>query len=201
MNCKNCGAPMTPVDGRNYLSCTYCHTFEFPTELDDSDDRITSLAEQADVACPVCSEQLSVGAFDQARMNYCQSCRGVLLSNEAFTHVVRNRRSNYQGADVTPVPLDPQQYQRKLDCPRCGRKMEVHPYHGPGSVVIDSCSACHLIWLDHGELAAIERAPGQRQAATASYTPPPPRPEASHPPITVQFGDETKFDLFNLFFG
>jgi Zn-finger nucleic acid-binding protein len=40
--------------------------------------------------------------------------------------------------------------------------MDVHPYYGPGSQVIDSCPHCRLVWLDAGELAAIERAPGRR---------------------------------------
>jgi Zn-finger nucleic acid-binding protein len=39
--------------------------------------------------------------------------------------------------------------------------MDVHPYYGPGAVVLDSCARCTLIWLDHGEIAAIERAPGR----------------------------------------
>jgi Zn-finger nucleic acid-binding protein len=40
--------------------------------------------------------------------------------------------------------------------------MEVHPYYGPGSQVIDSCHRCRLVWIDSGELAAIEKAPGRR---------------------------------------
>jgi Zn-finger nucleic acid-binding protein len=38
--------------------------------------------------------------------------------------------------------------------------MDVHPYYGPGNVVIDTCGKCGLVWLDHGEMAVIENAPG-----------------------------------------
>jgi Zn-finger nucleic acid-binding protein len=38
--------------------------------------------------------------------------------------------------------------------------MDRHPYLGPGNVVIDTCSTCDLIWLDHGELTEMVDAPG-----------------------------------------
>lgn len=196
INCENCGAPMVPVDGRNYLMCGYCQTFHFPTQLKDSADRITPLFERGEVDCPVCCKPLAVGALDEVRMRYCDQCRGVLIPNEAFAEVVRDRRRGYSGPDQSPVPLDSRQYERHLDCPSCSRRMEVHPYHGPGSVVIDSCAACHLIWLDHGELAAIERAPGRRQpVAVPSYQP-------SIQPVESKRGtDDRRVNLLDILFG
>ncbi len=185
---------MKPVEGRNYLACGYCQTFHFPMELEDSADRITPLYERGDVACPVCCEQLVAGAFDKVRIVYCHRCRGVLIPNEVFAQVVRDRRHQYTGADASPVPIDPHQYERRLDCPLCQGQMEVHPYHGPGNAVIDSCAACHLLWLDHGELAVIERAPGQRKPAASSYQP-------SLRPIAAQAPEDTTIDLLDLFFG
>jgi Zn-finger nucleic acid-binding protein len=38
--------------------------------------------------------------------------------------------------------------------------MDVHPYYGPGNVIIDSCTTCDLVWLDIGELKQIAEAPG-----------------------------------------
>ena len=184
---------MKPVEGRNYLKCGYCHSFIFPTELEDSADRITPLHERGNIDCPVCGEHLVAGAFDNKRIAYCERCRGVLIPNEVFGQVVRDRRRRYKGSDESPVPIDPRQYDRRLDCPRCNRKLEVHPYHGPGSVVIDSCASCHLIWLDHGEIAAIERAPGQRVPATSTYQP-------SIHPIAEQSPQDRHIDLLELFF-
>lgn len=184
---------MEPVEGRNYLACGFCHTCHFPTELEDSADRITPLAMPADADCPVCCRQLAVGALDETRMMYCEQCRGILIPNGAFADVAQNRRRCYTGPDETPVPIDPRQFERRLGCPRCNRPMEAHPYHGPGCVVIDSCAACHLVWLDHGELAAIERAPGVRQPAVAPYEPSI-RPRASEPA-------EESVNLLDFFFG
>ncbi len=162
MNCENCGAQIRPVEGRNYMTCGYCHTSQFPTELEDSADRITPLYEPGDVACPVCREHLVAGTVEKVRIVYCHRCRGILIPSEVFAQVVRDRRRQNSSVDESPVPIDLEQYGRRLDCPLCSGPMEVHPYHGPGNAVIDSCAACHLIWLDHCELAAIERAPGQR---------------------------------------
>jgi Zn-finger nucleic acid-binding protein len=48
--------------------------------------------------------------------------------------------------------------------------MDVHPYYGPGNVVIDTCSGCDMVWLDHGELKQIADAPGQDRGTRS--TPP-----------------------------
>jgi Zn-finger nucleic acid-binding protein len=32
---------------------------------------------------------------------------------------------------------------------------------GQANVVVDLCTACRMIWLDHGELGAIVSAPGR----------------------------------------
>jgi hypothetical protein len=75
--------------------------------------------------------------------------------------VIAERRAERTGPPAKPAPLDPEELERHIDCPTCGATMEVHPYYGPGNVVIDSCARCRLIWLDHGEIGAIERAPGR----------------------------------------
>jgi Zn-finger nucleic acid-binding protein len=46
--------------------------------------------------------------------------------------------------------------------------MEVHPYYGPGNIVVDSCVDCGFIWLDHGELTRVEQASSGR--STSTYT-------------------------------
>lgn len=162
MNCNNCGAPLRPVAGRDHFCCEHCSTYHFPSELADSADRITPLYELSEIECPTCMAPLMHGALDGARVLFCETCRGILSESESFAHVVRQRRQEFDGADATPQPLDHSQLSRKLACPQCRRAMETHAYYGPGNAVVDSCAACRVIWLDHGELAAIERAPGRR---------------------------------------
>ena len=39
--------------------------------------------------------------------------------------------------------------------------MMTHPYMGPGTIVIDTCDGCNIIWLDYGELDRVINAPGK----------------------------------------
>jgi Zn-finger nucleic acid-binding protein len=112
--------------------------------------------------CPTCGSTLVEGLMDDFRVGHCPDCRGVLLAGEDFAAIVRSRRASYRRADATPVPLEPLEFQRRVDCPRCQAPMDVHPYYGPGNTVIDSCRSCGLVWLDQGEITRIERAPGRR---------------------------------------
>ena len=178
MNCQSCGAPLNPVEGRNYFCCTYCHTFHFPTELKDSADRITPLSERSDLECSTCQIPLTAGGLDDVRVVYCEKCRDILVNSQAFAQLMAARRGNYKGAEVDPEPLNPEELNQRRECPQCGRLMEVHPYYGPGNVVIDSCVACMHLWLDHGEIAAIESSPGLRQP-----------PKGLEPPKPVRLAD------------
>jgi len=161
MNCTNCGAPLTPIQGRDYLACQFCSTFHFPKPLERSADGVIPLGQRADAECPVCGIALSHGSIERCDALYCEQCRGLLLDGEDFSRVVGRRRAKRTGPCDEPRPLNPEELQRIVNCPVCHRRMDVHPYYGPGNVVVDSCAPCRLIWLDHGEIGAIERAPGR----------------------------------------
>lgn len=127
-------------------------------------DRIVPGGGEIEGSCPVCDTLLTKGEIENRPILYCGRCYGFLVRNEDFGHVVRLRRSRRQGCESEAArPIDTDQYQRTIRCPNCTKRMEVHPYYGPGNVVIDSCSACQYIWLDHGELRRVERAEGGRE--------------------------------------
>lgn len=149
------------MPGRDHLVCNFCSTFHFPTPLADSADGVTPLGEVSQAQCPVCNDELSLGSIEENHVLYCERCRGVLIDGERFADVIRKRRAWQPGPGEVPRPLDPEQLKRKIECPVCGRPMDVHPYHGPGNAVIDSCCRCRVIWADHGEIAAIEKALGR----------------------------------------
>jgi Zn-finger nucleic acid-binding protein len=153
---------MEVVQGRGHFRCPFCDTLHFPQPLDLSADRLTPLGIPSETNCPRCREPLSSGALEEVAVRYCAACRGILVASQDFAYVVQLRRSDYTGPDAQPRPLSRDDLNHRIECPECGRAMEVHPYYGPGNQVIDSCHPCRLIWLDSGELAAIERAPGRR---------------------------------------
>ena len=153
---------MTLVEGRDHFCCEFCGTLSFPTAAEDALDGIQPLGTPADEHCPACHHTMQHAAIDGTRVVYCGDCRGALVECETFAHIMQKKRATYSGPDVTPQPIDRTQFERRLDCPQCASRMETHAYYGPGNAVIDSCARCKLIWLDHGEMAAIEQAPGRR---------------------------------------
>ena len=155
---------------RGYFFCRYCGSFHFPDTKAEEGIRI--VAETPEAACAVCSKPLSSAIIDEAHpIRYCQNCRGVLIARRGFAGVVQKRRSWATGTPAPPVPLNPQELDRKVRCPVCKGPMSTHPYFGPGNVVIDSCEPCELVWLDFGELKQIVDAPGKDRGTREMPTP------------------------------
>jgi Zn-finger nucleic acid-binding protein len=172
MNCRNCGAAMELFERRKYFYCRYCGTFHFIETTET--DGVQVLERSGDAPCPVCSAQLAKALLDDRQpVHYCEQCRGVLVPRSVFADVIDTRRASATGPPVTPSPLDTRELQRRVVCPQCRQKMDVHPYYGPGNIVIDTCPRCDVIWLDFGELKQVADAPGKDRRQRAA---PPARP-------------------------
>lgn len=130
--------------------------------IGESIDRIILLGEPAPGVCPKCKSAMELGQLDKDMVLICKECRGILIQSEIFGRAVSRRRKEFSGQEQTPPPMDAKRLQRHLNCPGCKAQMDVHPYHGPGNVIIDSCSKCWFMFLDEGELSSIETAPGRR---------------------------------------
>ena len=185
MNCTNCGAAMQPVGNRNYFRCPYCHTFAFPEETGDG---VAVVGGETPDACPVCSGHLTRGAIDGYDVSYCLNCRGFLANNAKFNRIVQLERAKHGSPDFVPLPFSPDELKRRINCPRCHKPMDTHPYHAGGNAVIDTCERCHLIWLDAGELAVIGQYPGHG-GTTAEWA-------GLTDPVPERVSDSTAFDLF-----
>ena len=161
MDCRNCGAPMELFERRRYYHCRHCGSFHFIEAEEREGVRV--LGRTADAAnCPLCRAPLVRALVDDRHgVDHCARCRGVLMPRETFGALITDRRTNAAGPGLAPLPLDRRELTRQITCPGCGAKMDVHPYAGPGGVVIDTCSRCDLIWLDRGELTQISDAPGR----------------------------------------
>ena len=161
MNCRNCGAPMELFERRRYYFCTFCGTFAFIDSPEVEGLRILERPVPAP-GCPLCRAPLAKALLDDHDLvEHCEQCRGILLERATFSAAVTRRRARESGEPALPVPLDRRELQRLVVCPGCGAQMDVHPYYGPGNVVIDSCQRCDLIWLDFGELRQITEAGGR----------------------------------------
>ncbi len=162
MHCFNCGALVDVAPFSDFATCEHCGSTRELRLLEEGLDRVVWTEEQTGTPCPRCGEGLLRAHLEGHAAEGCPECGGVLLANASFGAIVRQRRRNYLAAPFTPRAVDLDDLTDPIYCPGCERTMEVHPYYGPGCQIIDSCGRCELVWIDSGELTAIERAPGMR---------------------------------------
>ena len=134
---------MELFDRRRYYFCTYCGTFHFIET--PAVDGIQVLERPPDAAsCPLCRAPLAKALLDEAEtVQHCEQCHGLLMARVVFAEAVDRRRSTEPGMTM-PAPIDPRELKRQVTCPSCRARMDVHPYYGPGNVVIDT--AAGVIW-------------------------------------------------------
>jgi len=117
-------------------------------------------------SCPICRKPLRAAVMDgRHRVDICEQCNGTLLPRQTFAQTVIGRRRAAATPAKTPVHTDRRELQRRIACPNCGAGMITDWYYGPGNIVLDTCPACDLAWLDSGELQRVVDAPGSDRPA------------------------------------
>lgn len=162
MNCSNCGSPLELRPFADRVPCLYCGCVAALGDRENGFDQLVWSDHPAERNCPRCECELVNVGVDGNTAAACPECHGVLLANHVFGAIVMQRRAGFRGAEPPSQLVDREQLHEVAHCPGCERQMETHIYGGPGCQVIDTCAACHLVWVDSGELSAIERAPGRR---------------------------------------
>lgn len=149
---------------KEYLVCTFCGQMHFP---DSDPEGIRVLGEPAAESCPICAVPLVHAAAGGRRVRFCQRCRGMLITIDDFVVCIAELRARRGGTTVPGSPPDPRDLDRRIRCPQCHNAMDTHPYLGPGNIIMDTCEACELHWLDHNELDRIVRAPDRHYTQDA----------------------------------
>ena len=143
-------------EDKECLVCDYCGNIHYPAP---NAEGIRVLDEPSKLVCPVCVIPLVHAAAGGERILYCNHCHGTLISMDVFMSVVQDFRSRRDTTAGSVHPINWKDLDRRINCPRCGRQMDTHPYGGGGAVIIDDCENCALNWLDYSELDRIVRAP------------------------------------------
>lgn len=158
MNCPNCGAPMALMGNRPCWQCRHCDSILCPEPAVDG----LRMLDDRGHGCPVCEQPLTRAVLDdREHIEVCQRCKGSLMPLRTFSETLTARRRAAQTPVVTPAPADRAELHRRVDCPQCRTTMIVDWYYGPGNIVIDTCPACSLVWLDAGEMKRAIDAPGR----------------------------------------
>lgn len=143
---------MTLIPGRDYFMCEFCQAIAF---MKENPDGVVPVGQRTELECPVCGIELCTASIVGHEILQCRRCEGVLVYQEDFPLIIRGRVHRGDGAPRLPLPLGEEDRRRMLKCPMCDGPFALHPYYGPGNVLIDTCSECTLIWLDRGEIATI----------------------------------------------
>lgn len=106
-------------------------------------------------ACPICHEDMAQQQDEGVTVDVCAK-HGVWLDQKELL-IITERKRFEEGSFVfkdlirheEKPPVDPD---RKLACPKCGKDMRIETYKEVG---MDWCPD-HGVWLDSGELEAIE---------------------------------------------
>ena len=111
--------------------------------------------------CPRCKAQLAKEVIDEVTIEFevfkCQSCQGLWFEKrddlekiEKITEPLLVEFRHVPSLDVQMIPLT---------CPSCNnfRHMDKVENSRDSKVIMDVCSSCFGVWLDKGELQAIQQ--------------------------------------------
>lgn len=107
--------------------------------------------------CPVCSVDMNTINIDKQTIDQCASCGGSYYDEgelEQLLTVFRYYESIYiEEEEIENVPEKDEQ--RVLHCPKDNSLMSPEDV---AAIIVDRCSSCGGIWLDKGELTALQLA-------------------------------------------
>jgi len=117
------------------------------------------------VKCPVDTTPLHSRPYEgNNHVDECSTCQGIWLTKEKLFAIEQSSENDYDSIieqnrpasvariDTTVVVSKP----RNLDCPACNSPLTEHEHGYFSGIMIDSCISCGGVWLDKGELQALE---------------------------------------------
>jgi Zn-finger nucleic acid-binding protein len=127
--------------------------------------------------CPSCGSELMGVNYGGVGIDHCPNCKGNLVAETQLRAIKRRREMRVTGLGVPRMRPHPE---KVLRCPRCDLEMQKSPDYGeeelgprddgvkhirPSTfVVVDQCPSCKTLWLDLGELEAVQVAYRNREA-------------------------------------
>jgi Zn-finger nucleic acid-binding protein len=114
--------------------------------------------------CPRDGLRLFPQAYeDDVFVDACPKCKGIFLSRGELQKIEAAHEHDYSEMMSRMPDLVARAYERarqraegELNCPKCGSEMETREYAYCSQVMINKCVKCGGIWLDRGEVEALE---------------------------------------------
>lgn len=114
--------------------------------------------------CPVDNSPLKQIEYERAVMvDQCITCNGMWLETWELKAIQANKGKNYS-EEIKQLPdlVNPSYLQAlekdrpALNCPKCSIKMDRREHGHCSQIMVDVCHNCQGIWLNKGEVQALE---------------------------------------------
>ena len=114
--------------------------------------------------CPVDQSEMHKRIYEaDIEVDECPTCLGIWLDRGELHAIEQSRENDYTEELKNKAPIHrihtvqtPEQTNRNLSCPSCGDVMYEKEHGYFSKVMIDTCINCRGVWLDRGELKALE---------------------------------------------
>lgn len=107
--------------------------------------------------CPDCQSPLSPEVFSEVHIDVCQKCAGVWFDDGELTDLQKRGMLSHIDEVIVPELERGKGPRGARECPACeGVLLDEYTYMYSTPVRIDGCPACYGIWVQDGELRAME---------------------------------------------
>lgn len=120
--------------------------------------------DMANLNCPRDREPLSTQEYEGGiEVDRCAACGGTWLDHGELEAIQKNAENDYR-EQLAALPNDvggsirvaEQLEQGPIACPKCASEMDTREYAYCSQIVVDTCPNGCGIWLDDGEIQALE---------------------------------------------
>lgn len=114
--------------------------------------------------CPKDGAALKTTVYEsEVEVDQCGDCGGMWLDEGELERVQESSEHDYSEElkemppyTVRAYEMARQQAAPDLKCPKCGEEMLKKEYGYASQIIIDTCLSCRGVWLDRGEIEALE---------------------------------------------
>src|SRR6056300_356882 len=124
------------------------------------------------VKCPRCSVQVTSKMFEGTEVEYCKSCKGLILDRTELDAVATKTEGSVEFSialhpNDTSVDTSP-----LMNCPKCTPPtlMKRIKFLGDSEIYLDRCDDCALLWLDKSELDKVNQAISVLNSSEAEWS-------------------------------
>lgn len=113
--------------------------------------------------CPRDKTPLQPETYEgDVQVDRCSACDGVWLQRKELEAIQNLRERDYSGelGGIDAVALAYERARQAssppVSCPECGSALVAEEYAYCSQIIVDRCGKCGGVWLDSGELSALE---------------------------------------------